>query len=446
MVGQARNIGEPLHFTANIDAAINPDSVGIARHAADVFSYAIGTLATDPSDNPLLTVNISNYLERGSQETEECFQERLMLERVRAKRMQEFGITPREQQIAELIAQGATNPQISKTLALSEGTVRTYIGRMLERIGSEHRSHIVTVLILGYDSPKQKSVFSSPNNIANARTDGPIIAPPEVHPLDSDAPGSQQVHEITLRAIVSPEYAEATCAETIAFAKCIGALTIGDPEIKVTVRSKDIDQAAKLHEETESMLAILGERMTNAGLSDIERAVCRLMFLGFDRREIAGKLYRSESRINNYVGAVHRKVGSKNRFELVCYLIGVNRTESKETLISEATAEAEVKSDAAPEQIEAPNSPLTNEERQHLITITERMMGHYKFSADERDVAILVIRGKSDAAISAELYMSSSSVKDHLTRIYNKLGIRKRAYIADALLGNFFSSLNKSDV
>jgi DNA-binding NarL/FixJ family response regulator len=53
-----------------------------------------------------------------------------------------------------------------------------------------------------------------------------------------------------------------------------------------------------------------------------------------------------------------------------------------------------------------------------------------KLSARERDIAYAVGRGRSNAEISAELYLSASTVKTHVSSLLNKLGVRSRVEVA----------------
>ena len=48
----------------------------------------------------------------------------------------------------------------------------------------------------------------------------------------------------------------------------------------------------------------------------------------------------------------------------------------------------------------------------------------------ERDVALAVGRGLSNAEIAAELYLSVPTVKAHVSRLFDKLGVTNRVQIA----------------
>jgi DNA-binding CsgD family transcriptional regulator len=53
--------------------------------------------------------------------------------------------------------------------------------------------------------------------------------------------------------------------------------------------------------------------------------------------------------------------------------------------------------------------------------------GAVKLSARERELVTLVARGRSNAQIAAELYISIRTVRSHLDRIRDKTGCRRRA-------------------
>jgi DNA-binding NarL/FixJ family response regulator len=51
-------------------------------------------------------------------------------------------LTPREQQIAELVSQGLTNRQIAQRLFLSERTAQNHVQHILDKLGLDNRSQI----------------------------------------------------------------------------------------------------------------------------------------------------------------------------------------------------------------------------------------------------------------------------------------------------------------
>jgi DNA-binding CsgD family transcriptional regulator len=53
--------------------------------------------------------------------------------------------------------------------------------------------------------------------------------------------------------------------------------------------------------------------------------------------------------------------------------------------------------------------------------------GAGKLSARERELVTLVARGRTDAQIAAQLYISIRTVRSHLDRIRDKTGCRRRA-------------------
>ena len=53
------------------------------------------------------------------------------------------GLTPRERQIACLVANGLVNKEIASTLAISEWTVSTHLRRIFAKLGVETRAAMV---------------------------------------------------------------------------------------------------------------------------------------------------------------------------------------------------------------------------------------------------------------------------------------------------------------
>jgi DNA-binding NarL/FixJ family response regulator len=55
------------------------------------------------------------------------------------------GLTPRERELVELIAQGLDNAQVAARLALSEKTVRNHITRIFDKLQVENRSQAIVL-------------------------------------------------------------------------------------------------------------------------------------------------------------------------------------------------------------------------------------------------------------------------------------------------------------
>jgi DNA-binding CsgD family transcriptional regulator len=60
-----------------------------------------------------------------------------------ASRREALGITPRELEILELIAQGMSNREIAAKLYVSENTVKTHSSRVFDKIGAKRRTQAV---------------------------------------------------------------------------------------------------------------------------------------------------------------------------------------------------------------------------------------------------------------------------------------------------------------
>ena len=62
---------------------------------------------------------------------------------VDAKKREELGLTRRELEILELIAQGMSNREIAEKLYVSENTVKTHSSRVFEKLGAKRRTQAV---------------------------------------------------------------------------------------------------------------------------------------------------------------------------------------------------------------------------------------------------------------------------------------------------------------
>ena len=60
-------------------------------------------------------------------------------------RMARFGITPREHEILQLIANGLSTREIAERLSVSENTVKTHASRLLDKLDARRRTQAVQV-------------------------------------------------------------------------------------------------------------------------------------------------------------------------------------------------------------------------------------------------------------------------------------------------------------
>ena len=59
------------------------------------------------------------------------------------KKREDLGMTPRELEILELIAQGMSNREIAEKLFVSENTVKTHSSRVFDKLGAKRRTQAV---------------------------------------------------------------------------------------------------------------------------------------------------------------------------------------------------------------------------------------------------------------------------------------------------------------
>jgi len=58
-------------------------------------------------------------------------------------------LSPREQEVAQLIALGYTNQQIADTLVLTRGTVANHVAHILAKLGATNRARVVALVLQG---------------------------------------------------------------------------------------------------------------------------------------------------------------------------------------------------------------------------------------------------------------------------------------------------------
>ncbi len=59
------------------------------------------------------------------------------------RKLESLGITPRELEILELIAQGLSNREIAERVHVSENTVKTHSSRVFDKLGARRRTQAV---------------------------------------------------------------------------------------------------------------------------------------------------------------------------------------------------------------------------------------------------------------------------------------------------------------
>ena len=59
------------------------------------------------------------------------------------RKREELGVTPREMEILELVAQGLSNREIAERLFVSENTVKTHCARAFDKLGARRRTQAV---------------------------------------------------------------------------------------------------------------------------------------------------------------------------------------------------------------------------------------------------------------------------------------------------------------
>ena len=62
---------------------------------------------------------------------------------VNAARLESLGITPRELEVLQLIADGLSTREMAERLFVSENTVKTHTSRVLEKLGASRRTQAV---------------------------------------------------------------------------------------------------------------------------------------------------------------------------------------------------------------------------------------------------------------------------------------------------------------
>lgn len=148
------------------------------------------------------------------------------------------------------------------------------------------------------------------------------------------------------------------------------------------------------------------------GLSRRERQVAEFAGLGLRPKEIAYALGLSPSAVTNAEGRARAKLGLGGRAELARFFSprGLRRRLSELEL--------------AGEPILVASAPLIAEARLALL------------SPGERDVALLLVQGATNAAIAGRRGSTERTVANQVHAIFEKLGVHSRAELAATLAGD----------
>ena len=65
--------------------------------------------------------------------------------RLNQKKLDELGLTPRELEILQLIADGLSNREIAEKLFVSENTVKTHSSRLFDKLSARRRTQAVQI-------------------------------------------------------------------------------------------------------------------------------------------------------------------------------------------------------------------------------------------------------------------------------------------------------------
>lgn len=121
----------------------------MTEDATDAVDRLIEAVRTSPTDLPLR--ELAAVHNTGQDVRIDASDDRVIAV-VRPRRHAGFaGLTPREQQVATVVAAGYTNQQIAIALSISLGTVKDHVHSILAKTGFETRSQLIAAWYGGLD-------------------------------------------------------------------------------------------------------------------------------------------------------------------------------------------------------------------------------------------------------------------------------------------------------
>jgi DNA-binding NarL/FixJ family response regulator len=204
--------------------------------------------------------------------------------------------------------------------------------------------------------------------------------------------------------------------------------------IGVVAEASDGRQALELAEQVRPDLVLLDVRMPRldgVAAAELLSRISRVVMLTYtDDPEIirsalangaAGYLVHGSFTAEQLTAAVHDALAGANPLSpaAVSALVGVVRQEARQDRrqptrpdAGQVTAGPGRPAGPAPGQV--PPGPLAP-------------AGRFGLSAREAEVMRLIVQGRSNGMIAEELYLAEKTVKNHVNRIYAKLGVASRA-------------------
>lgn len=148
-----RGLRRELAGRALIVLADEPDEEGaLAALAAGAAAYCNGHAA------PEVLVQVATVVENGGLWIGEGLMKRLLTASAGLLQKRQGGnqawrqqLTPREQEVALAVGEGATNKEIARRLEITERTVKFHVSALLEKLGVRDRLQL-SLLINGVDS------------------------------------------------------------------------------------------------------------------------------------------------------------------------------------------------------------------------------------------------------------------------------------------------------
>lgn len=78
-------------------------------------------------------------------------------------------LSPREQMVAELVAQGRSNPEIGRSLGISLSTAKQNLANVMIKWNCANRTQVAVEAVRRLDSPEEEGVSGvEPGHIADA--------------------------------------------------------------------------------------------------------------------------------------------------------------------------------------------------------------------------------------------------------------------------------------